>query len=179
MQNDPGKQHAAYITGFKCSHGEGKTPRPQIGNHEKEITMKTTLIVKRLVQAAVLGTALVAVSAMAQPGPGAGWGGGWCGGPGMQRGMGYGRGYGMGPGAYANQGAAAGQNAVRGLDLMSPVERSEQQAKMRDAKTYDECTAIQTEHRGKLELRAKEKGLTLAPQPFNPCDNLKARGFIK
>ena len=158
--------------------------------------MRTTLIVKRLVQAAVLGTALVAASAMAQPGPGAGWGGGWCGGPGMQRGMagpgggwgmgpgggrgmGYGRGYGMGPGAYANQGAAAGQNAVRGLDLMSPVERSEQQAKMRDAKTYDECTAIQTEHRGMLELRAKEKGLTLAPLPFNPCDNLKARGFIK
>jgi hypothetical protein len=160
--------------------------------------MKTTLIVKRLVQAAVLGAALVSAAAIAQPGPGAGWGGwggGWCGGPGMQRGMGpgggwgmgpgggrgmgYGRGYGMGPGAYANQGVPAGQNAVRGWELMSPVERSEQQAKIFAAKTYDECTAIQTEHRGKLELRAKEKGLTLLAPPFNPCDNLKARGFIQ
>lgn len=182
--------------------GKGKTRNPGSATMKKEIAMKTTLIVKRLVQAAVLGAALVSAAAIAQPGPGAGWGGwggGWCGGPGMQRGMGpgggwgmgpgggrgmgygrgYGMGYGMGPGAYANQGAPAGQNAVRGWELMSPVERSEQQAKIFAAKTYDECTAIQTEHRGKLELRAKEKGLTLLAPPFNPCDNLKARGFIQ
>ena len=154
--------------------------------------MKNTLIIKHLVQAALLGTAFVSTAAMAQPGPGAGWGGGvgmqrgmggagcWYGmGPGGGRGMGYGRGYGSGPGGWAYQGAPAGQNVVRGWELMSPVERSEQQAKMFAAKTYDECTAIQTEHRGKLELRAKEKGLTLLAQPFNPCDNLKARGFIQ
>ena len=155
--------------------------------------MKTTLIIKRCVQAVLLGAALVS-TAMAQPGPG--WGGGWGGGPCMQRGMGgqgggwgmgpgggrgmgQGRGYGMGPGAWGGQGPAAGQNVVRGRDLMSPVERSEQQAKIFAAKTYSECTAVQTEHRGKLETRAKEKGLTLLAPRGNPCDNLKARGLIQ
>ena len=66
----------------------------------------------------------------------------------LLRGMGYGMGYGMGPGAYANPGTQAGQNAVRGWELMSPVERDEQMAEMHAAKTYDECTAIQTAHRG-------------------------------
>ncbi|WP_305075077.1 hypothetical protein [Propionivibrio sp.] len=161
--------------------------------------MKATSMLKRLAQVVLLGTAVASAVAIAQPGPGAGWGGGWCGGPYMQggmgpgggwgmgpgggRGMGYGRGYGMGygmgPGAWGGQNAPAGQNAVRGWELMSPVERSEQMATMHAAKTYDECTAIQTEHRGKLEVRAKEKGLTLIDPPFNPCDNLKARGFIK
>jgi len=171
--------------------------------------MKATLMLKRVVQVALVGAAVVSAVAIAQPGPGAGWGGAWCDGPYMQggmgpgggwgmgpgggRGMGYGRGYGrgmgygngygpgygMGPGAYGNQAAPAGQNAVRGWELMSPVERSEQMQEMHAAKTYDECTAIQTEHRGKLEVRAKEKGLTLIDPPFNPCDNLKARGFIK
>ena len=157
--------------------------------------MKNTLIIKHLVQAALLGTAFVSTAAMAQPGPGAGWGG-WGGGVGMQRGMGgagcwygmgpgggrgmgYGRGYGSGPGGWAYQGAPAGQNVVRGWELMSPVEHSEQQAKMLAAKTYDECTVVQTEHRGKLEVRAKEKGLTLVSPPFSMCDNLKARGLLK
>lgn len=162
--------------------------------------MKTTLIVKRLVQATLLGAAVLATAAMAQPGPGMGWGGGWGGGPCVQggmggpgggwgmgpgggRGMGYGKGYGMGrgmgPGAWGGNAAPAGQNLVRGRDLMSPVERSEQQARMRTVKTYDECTAVQTEHRGKLEVRAKEKGLTLVAPRANVCDNLKARGFIQ
>jgi len=158
--------------------------------------MKTTLILKRLAQAVLLGTALVS-TAMAQPGPGAGWGGGgWCGGPGMQRGMGGmggpGGGYGMGPGGGRGMygggrgmgygmgpGAAGGQNLTRGWELVTPQERTEQQIKMRAVKTYDECTAVQTEHRGKLEVRAKEKGLTLVSQRGNPCDNLKARGLIQ
>lgn len=156
--------------------------------------MKSTLIIKRLVQAAILGTSLVSAAAMAQPGPGAGWGG-WGGGVGMQRGMGgagcwygtgpgggrgmgYGRGYGRGPG-WAYQGAPAGENVVRGWELMSPVEHSEQRAKMFATKTYDECIAVQTEHRGRMEVRAKEKGLTLVSPPFSMCDNLKARGLLK
>ncbi len=108
----------------------------------------------------------------------------------MQRGMGGagcwygmgpggGRGYGRGPGGWAYQGAPAGQNVVRGWELMSPVEHSEQRAKMLATKTYDECIAVQTEHRGRLEVRAKEKGLTLVSPPFSMCDNLKARGLLK
>ena len=146
--------------------------------------MKTSLIIKRCVQAALLGAALVS-TAMAQPGPG------WGGGPGMQRGMGgagggygmgpgggRGMGHGMGPGAWGGRGAAGNPNMVRGRALMTPEERTSQQVKMRAVKTYDECVAVQTEHRGAMEVRAKEKGVTL-PQPrANGCDRMKARGWI-
>lgn len=148
--------------------------------------MKTTLIIKRFVQVVLLGTAVVS-TAMAQPGPG--WGGGWGGGCGMQRGMGGGGGWGMGPGGGrgmgygmgygAGPGAAANQNLTRGWELTTPEERTAQQIKMRAVKTYDECTAVQTEHRGILETRAKEKGLTLVTPRISQCDNLKARGLIK
>ena len=140
--------------------------------------MRTTLILKRFVQVVVLGTALVS-TAMAQPGPG------WGGGCGMQRGMGGGGGWGMGPGGGRGMGygmgsgAAANQNLTRGWELTTPEERTAQQIKMRAVKTYDECTAVQTEHRGILETRAKEKGLTLVAPRISPCDNLKARGLIK
>ncbi len=153
--------------------------------------MKTTLIVKRLVQAAVLGTAFVSVAAMAQPGPGAGWGG-WCGGgPGMQRGMagsggwgmgpggGRGMGYGMGGGARWGRGSAGSPDTVRGWMLMTPEERTTQQAKMRAVKTYDECRNVQGEHRALMEERARDKGLTLFAPRGNPCDMLKARGLIQ
>ena len=146
--------------------------------------MKTSLILKRCVQAALLGAALVS-TAMAQPGPG--WGG-----PGMQRGMGgagggygmgpgggRGMGYGMGSGAWGGRGAAGNSNMVRGWALMTPEERTAQQVKMRAVKTYDECKTVQGEHRTLLETRARDKGLTPFTPRGNPCDNLKARGMIQ
>ena len=146
--------------------------------------MKTSLIIKRCVQAALLGAALVS-TAMAQPGPG--WGG-----PGMQRGMGgAGGGYGMGPGggrgmghvmgpgAWGGRSAAGNPNMVRGRALMTPEERTAQQVKMRAVKTYDECKTVQGEHRTLLETRARDKGLTPFTPRGNPCDNLKARGMIQ
>ena len=39
--------------------------------------------------------------------------------------------------------------------------------------------AIQTEHRGMVEVRAKEKGVNLMTPMRNMCDNLKARGAIQ
>ncbi len=147
--------------------------------------MKTSLIIKRCVQAALLGVALVS-TAMAQPGPG------WGGGPGMQRGMGgagggygmgpgggYGMGYGMGSGAWGGRGAAGNSNMVRGWALMTPEERTAQQVKMRAVKTYDECKTVQGEHRTLMETRARDKGLTPFTPRGNPCDNLKARGMIQ
>ena len=146
--------------------------------------MKTSLIIKRCVQAALLGAALVS-TAMAQPGPG--WGG-----PGMQRGMGgagggfgmgpgggRGMGYGMGSGAWGGRGAAGNSNMVRGWALMTPEERTAQQVKMRAVKTYDECKTVQGEHRTLMETRARDKGLTPFTPRGNPCDNLKARGLIQ
>ena len=147
--------------------------------------MKTSLILKRCVQAALLGVALVS-TAMAQPGPG------WGGGPGMQRGMGgagggygmgpgggRGMGYGMGSGAWGGRGAAGNSNMVRGWALMTPEERTAQQVKMRAVKTYDECKTVQGEHRTLMETRARDKGLTPFTPRGNPCDNLKARGMIQ
>lgn len=131
--------------------------------------MKSTLIIKRLVQVVLLGAAL-ASPVMAQMGPGAGgnYGGGWGGGPGMQgggMGPGGGRGmhgmHGMGRGGMGGGmgggGMMANQNAVRGVQLMTPEERTAQQVKMRAVKTYDECKVVQTSHRTVIETRAKER----------------------
>ncbi len=147
--------------------------------------MRTALIIKRIVQVVVLGAAL-ASPAMAQMGPG--MGGGWGGGPGMQGGAGgqgwYGMGQGGGRGMQGmrrggmGRGIMANQNGTRGWQLMTPEERTAQQVKMREVKTYDECKAVQTEHRSTMEARAKEKGLSLFTPRGNACDNLKARGLI-
>ena len=155
--------------------------------------MKSTLIIKRVIQVVLLGAAL-ASPAMAQMGPG--MGGAWGGGPGMQGGgpgM-QGGGWGMGPGGGRGMhgmhgmhgmgrggmgpGMMAQQNVARGWQLMTPEERTAQQVKMRAVKTYDECKTVQTEHRTVMEARAKEKGLTLMSPRGNRCDMLKARGLI-
>jgi hypothetical protein len=50
---------------------------------------------------------------------------------------------------------------------------------MRGAKTYEECKAVQDEHHKAMEVRAKEKGVTLPAPRNNGCDRMKARGFYK
>lgn len=79
-----------------------------------------------------------------------------------------------GPGRYRFQ-----QNNTPGWTLMTPAERTEYQGKMRSAKTYDECKAIQAEHRATIEARAKEKGVTLNTPRYNACDQMRTRGFLK
>lgn len=71
------------------------------------------------------------------------------------------------------------QDNTPGWTLMTPAERTEFQTKMRAAKTYDECKAIQAEHRAMVEARAKEKGVTLNVPRYNACDQMKARGLLK
>lgn len=71
------------------------------------------------------------------------------------------------------------QTNTPGWMLMTPEERTEYQKKMRAAKTYDECKAIQEEHHKAMEARAKEKGVTLGIPRMNACDNMKAKGIIK
>lgn len=149
--------------------------------------MKSTLIIKRVIQVVLLGAAL-ASPAMAQMGPGVGgnYGGGWGSGPGMQGG-GWGMGPGGGRGMHGMHGMGRGgmgpgmmaqQNVARGWQLMTPEERTAQQVKMRAVKTYDECKTLQTEHRTVMEARAKEKGVNLMAPRGNRCDMLKARGLI-
>ena len=67
-----------------------------------------------------------------------------------------------------------------GWQLMTPAERTEHQTKMRSFKSYDECTAYQEEHHKQMEVRAKEKGVTLpAMGAHYGCGNMKARGYLK
>ena len=92
---------------------------------------------------------------------------------------------GMGPGAGAGWGNKGGrmmkanQNNVRGWTLLTQEERTSFQNRMRNVETYDECVQVQTEHRGMVEVRAKEKGVNLMIPMRNMCDNLKARGAIQ
>ena len=153
--------------------------------------MKSMKTFKSITLIALLGAALAA-PVLAQGGPG--MGGGMGGGPGMQHGGGAacarmdgGRcmkngGPGTrakGPGARGGRGMQFNQGNTPGWTLMTPEERTASQARMRQVKTYDECTLAQTEHRSLMEARAKEKGVTLTVPRQNACDNMKARGFIK
>lgn len=143
--------------------------------------MKSIINVKVIALIALVGAALAA-PVLAQPGPG--MGGGWGGGPCMQGG-GMRNGAGVGPGARAGWGNKGGrmmmanQDNVRGWTLLTPEERTTFQNRMRSVETYDECVQVQTEHRGMVEVRAKEKGANLMVPRQNFCDNLKARGAIQ
>jgi len=146
--------------------------------------MKTTMTFKSMTLIALLG-AVLATPALAQPGPGMGGGPGAGWGPGMGWGNGMGRGHGMGPGMGWGGGPGArgmynnqANQAVAPWMLMTPEERTANIIKMRAVKTFDECKAVQTEHRNVLEARAKEKGVTLPVQFQNRCDMMKARGII-
>lgn len=115
--------------------------------------MKSTMTFKSMALITLLGAALAA-PVFAQGGPGMG-------------GQGGGRG-----------GMRFSQNNTVGWSLMTVEERNAHQLKMRSVKTYDECKQLQTSHREAMEVRAKEKGITLPTPRQNGCDRMKARGFI-
>lgn len=138
--------------------------------------MKTSMTIKSLTLLALLGAAFAA-PVLAQGGPGMGYGMG--GGPCVQNGGPGAGGPGAGPGGRGGRAMRYNQDNTRGWTLMTPEERSAFQKQMREVKTYDECIAVQTEHRGAMEVRAKEQGTTLPTPRRNACDNLKARGLIK
>ncbi len=146
--------------------------------------MKTSTL-KNLTLIALFG-AVLAAPAMAQQGQGMGQGMGQ--GPGMQnsapgQGMGPGMGFGGGRGGKGNKGGRQGmrfnQNTTPGWALMTQQEQTDHRIKMRATKTFDECTALQTEHRSVMESRAKEKGVQLRAPRRNVCEAWKAQGVIK
>ena len=146
--------------------------------------MKTSTL-KNLTLIALFG-AVLAAPAMAQQGQGMGQGMGQ--GPGMQnsapgQGMGPGMGFGGGRGGKGTRGGRQGmrfnQNTTPGWALMTQQEQTDHRIKMRATKTFDECTALQTEHRSVMESRAKEKGVQLRAPRRNVCEAWKAQGVIK
>ena len=138
--------------------------------------MKTSMTIKSIALITLLGAAFAA-PVLAQGGPGMGYGMG--GGPCVQNGGAGAGGQGMGPGGRGGRAMRYNQDNTRGWTLMTADERTAFQKQMREVKTYDECVALQTEHRGAMEVRAKEKGVTLQTPRRNVCDNLQARGLIK
>lgn len=93
-------------------------------------------------------------------------------GPGMGPGMGPASRPGMGPGARGMR--RAGSDVTPGWALMSPQERTEHRQRMRDAKTYDECKAVQQQHHEQMVARAKERGGQPLAQPRrDACAGLK------
>ena len=128
--------------------------------------MNKTKNSKRFSLIALLG-AVLAVPVLAQQGSG-----GMGNGPGMQK-------QGAGMGKMGGRGMRFNQDNVSGWSLMTPEERSAQQAKMRSSKTYAECKALQAEHRVSMAARAKEKGVSLPSPRQNGCDRMQARGFFE
>lgn len=94
-------------------------------------------------------------------------------------GSGSGMGTGMGPGAGMGMQFNANKGNTWGYQLMSPKERTAHRDQMRATKSYDECKALQAEHHLAMEVRAKEKGVTLPAPRSNACDRMKASGYFK
>ncbi|MBB1077887.1 hypothetical protein HUU62_26160 [Rhodoferax sp. 4810] len=129
--------------------------------------MKTSTLLKSLTLTAALAAALSAsVLAQTGPGPGAGMGAG----PGAGQ---------MGPGAGAMRGMRFDKSNTPGWALMTAEERTAHQTQMRSVKTYDECKTLQDQQHQAMQVRAKEKGVTLMVPRQNGCDRMKARGWIK
>ena len=107
---------------------------------------------------------LAAGAVMAQPGGGPGPGPGpAASGPRMGPGMGPG----MGMGRW-------GSDFTPGWSLMTPQERDEHRERMRNAKTYEECKAVQQQHHDQMAARAKERGGKPLAQPRrDACAGLK------
>ena len=131
--------------------------------------MKTTMNFKNITLIALVAAAL-AVPVLAEAGGGMGAV------MGMQN---AGQGNGMGQGMHGGRGMRFNQNNMAGWSLMTPEERTAQQTKMRAAGSLGECQALQAEHRGVMEARAKEKGVTLPAPRQNGCQRMQARGFFK
>jgi hypothetical protein len=61
------------------------------------------------------------------------------------------------------------QEQVYGSQLMTQKERMEHRAQLRAAKTVQEREQIRKAHHEKMQLRAKEKGVTLPDMPAMPA----------
>jgi len=75
--------------------------------------------------------------------------------------------------AHAHRPWRADKGNTTGWQLMTPEERIEHQARIRDFDSYDECSAYQIEHHRQMATRAAERGLQLPPAPRDACARLR------
>lgn len=57
------------------------------------------------------------------------------------------------------------QEQIYGSQLMTPQERAEHQIKMRNAKTSEAREQIRAQHHKEMQIRAKQRGVTLPDEP--------------
>ncbi|MBS0388824.1 MAG: hypothetical protein JSR15_10120 [Proteobacteria bacterium] len=60
------------------------------------------------------------------------------------------------------------RRSVYGYELMSQAELEQHRERLREAKTAQERESIRAEHHAQMEARAREQGVTLAPQAGKP-----------
>lgn len=115
---------------------------------------------------AAFAMTLLAGTALAQSGAGAG-------GPAATPAM-PASGIGMGPGMGAGHMAQWGMDYTPGWSMMTRAERNEHREHMRAFKTYEECTAYRDQVHEKMAARIKEKGGKPLAQPRrDACAGLK------
>ncbi|MGX7742255.1 hypothetical protein [Rhodopseudomonas parapalustris] len=68
----------------------------------------------------------------------------------------------------------ASETNTRGWMLMSPQERIEHQARVRNFTDYSACETYRAEHHALMVQRARERGLDLPGSGRDFCDHLKA-----
>ena len=73
---------------------------------------------------------------------------------------------------------AVGQN-TSGWQFMTPDERIEHQRRMRSFKTYEECSAYQSEHHARMAERARQGGVILERKTESACEQLRLKGYFK
>jgi hypothetical protein len=136
---------------------------------EPNMTNKANLMV-------AIAAAIAASWAMAQPAGGGGWGAGM--GPGCDPAA-QATGNCPGPGSGYGHGGGYGRGGGQGMNLISPEERTQFRDAMHAVKTVDECNALVAQREQVLAQRANEKGVAAPSGPRgNPCERMKARGFI-
>lgn len=74
----------------------------------------------------------------------------------------------------AQPGTGRARGAAPGRAVLTPEERAAHLERMRAVRSYEECKALQAEHRVEMEARAKAQGVTLPPARAAVCERFKA-----
>ncbi|MBU3695475.1 MAG: hypothetical protein CFR70_05150 [Rhodocyclaceae bacterium] len=80
-------------------------------------------------------------------------------------------------GLMASSISVAAETPIYGSQLMTKQERIEHRNKLRAAKTVEERDQVRLQHHEQMQLRAKEKGVTL-PDALPPMGGGQGRGTV-
>lgn len=80
--------------------------------------------------------------------------------------------------AHAFPWYASGDN-IWGAQLMSAEERQQHVQRVREMKSYEECSAYIQAHRAEIRARAQARNLTLPEPAGSPCEVMQRMGRFK